>query len=251
MRLRPPWLLLSSGAWGCSAQGPDHWPCAPLTSDRSLSLPGRRHCAACASHPGLEPPGHGEGPVRDAWRRRKRLGRREAEEQDAGGGGCRRHRHRHPRAPDDPDSRPRMEPALGAAAAPSAPATRYGRAPRAPGKAGADCTAAAGRGAGAAGDAPSSGPVSLGGARRRWRGPQSAGCWEGLAGLVAPERGDRPSPSLPPSGEGSKLGISVGRRPELPFCCGMHSGVCSGFTISQLDSGLPRLPETLRFRCLL
>lgn len=37
-----------------------------------------------------------------------------------------------------------------------------------------------------------------------------AGCWEGLAGLVAPERGDLLGPSLPPSGEGSKLGISVG-----------------------------------------
>lgn len=91
------------------------------------SSDGKQEKALCrASHPELAPPSHGEGPVRDARRRRKRLGRREAEEQGAGGGGCRRHlhRHHHPRAPGEPDSRLRMEPALGAAAAPGAPATR-------------------------------------------------------------------------------------------------------------------------------
>lgn len=215
MSLRPPrLLLLSSGSWGRSAQG--FWSLALRPSgpgSRALSAQEKALC--CGRHPRLAPPGHGEGPVRDARRRRKRLGRREAEEQGAGGEGCRLHRH--PWVPGEPDSGSRMELALGAVAAPGAPATRYRPGPSGPGVGGSGLHRSGGRGTGAAGDAPNSGPVSPGNVRRRGWGGGTAECWvlggTGWAGSRGHPRS--PQPSSTPSGEGSKLGMSLARR--APF----------------------------------
>lgn len=100
-----------------------------------------------------------------------------------------------------------MEPALGAAAAPGAPPTRYRPARRLPGRAGADTRCSSREGRGSSGSSGSSGrrPSARGPSLRAVRagGQQRAGR-RTAPRLAAREPRDHPSPPVP-TREGSKL----------------------------------------------
>lgn len=144
-----------------------------------------------------------------------------------------------------------MEPALGAAAAPGAPPTRYRPGPAGPGRAGADPRRSSGRGAGAVGDAPPledsrcrrCGPGGWGGGG----GQQRVGRRKGSPGPVAGERRGHPSPPRPHSVRAANLRRAAAPRRPAPGGCGAHSGASRGSPSHSLPgSGLLRRLETLR-----
>ncbi|XP_030684581.1 protein argonaute 2-like [Nomascus leucogenys] len=124
-------LLLSSGARGCGAPGPGPCPGVSRVPEPrpGVPRPAGENALSCSSRPGLAPPGHEEGPVRRARSREEEEGggrpRRRAREAENAAAAAADAATRGPSATLTPD--PRMEPALGAAAAPGAPPTSQAR----------------------------------------------------------------------------------------------------------------------------
>ncbi|XP_030684583.1 E3 ubiquitin-protein ligase RNF169-like [Nomascus leucogenys] len=103
---------------------------APSGPRPGVPRPAGENALNCSSRPGLAPPGHEGGPVRRARSREEEEGggrprRRAREAQDAAAAAAADAATRGPPATLTPD--PRMEPALGAAAAPGAPPTSQAR----------------------------------------------------------------------------------------------------------------------------
>lgn len=121
---------------------------------------------------------------------------------------------RRPPASLTPD--PRMEPALGAAAAPGAPPTRYRPGPADPGAGGSGLSPQQPGGARARWETPlRSGTVATGGAGRG-EDRSLSGAGRGFPGPAAGERRDRPGPPRPHSGRAANLSRAAAPRRPIP-----------------------------------